>query len=201
LAKSKAGLADYSWNVVEYLRYGLHGSDDLDDPDENPRSELLKKPFSRTHLIWERHSWDYVPLLRAATVLSKYPIFLLWFSRSTPVVTLNSLSNQGYMSMAKQDMDIVSFEMQLAGTTSTYFLQLYLEYLGKYALEIFAAVHIKPVHSYWWKHVSPLRIRSVDEPPMCSCSEEDPDDFQQHEFDDFEFDHFVNENDTLEVED
>jgi hypothetical protein len=196
--ESESRLADYSWNVVEYLQYGLNGGDEMD----NPRSELLQLRTSRMRWIWERHSWDYLPLLRAAMVLSKYPIFLLWFSRTSTRLTMNPSRNQDYLSQAEQDMDNVALEMQLAGVTSTYFLQLYLQTLGKYALEVFVAVHIKPVYSYWWKHVSALSspCRSVKEPPMCSCSDDSGDDHEEWSFHDLKFEDFFDQNDILEVE-
>jgi hypothetical protein len=193
LFQTPIGLADYSWHVSECLvNHELRSYRDLDEPR------------CRGCIIWERYSWDYVPLLRAATVLSKYPCLLLWFDcqRSTPAICLNQSTNNGSLLMAMQEMDMVAIEMKMAGVVSTYFLQLYLDYVGKYALEIFTAVHIKPVQHFWWKRVGALNSLSQPRPPDCSCSPvavwNEP---EEEDYDYIEYSEMKKENETLETAD
>jgi hypothetical protein len=103
--------------------------------------------------------------------------------------------------LAIQEMDTVALEMQMVGASSAYFLQLYLEYLGRYALEIFTSVHIKSVHSLWWRRTSISNPEFDETAPDCSCSPvQFHDDFEIRD-DDVEYSDMVNENETMEIED
>jgi hypothetical protein len=189
LSQNQQGLNDYAWHVSEYLLYGLHTFEHVD------------YRTSRGGLIFEKYSWDYVPLLRAATVLSKYPLLLLWFGGDlNPGHSLISSINNGYLSLAIHDMDCVAIEMQMVGAPCTYLVRLYLEYLGKFALEIFASVHIKILNHFWWKYISELHTEAQATPPDCSCSPSypsDPDD--DDAFSVVEYNDIVNVNETIDI--
>ena len=187
LIKKQSGLVDYSWHISEYLVHGLYSFDHLDNP------------VSRGRTIWDRYSWDYVPLLKAATVLCQYPCLLLWYCLDrSPAHSLTQSTNNGHLSSAIQGMDNALFEMKLAGVSSTYFLQMYLAYLGKYALEIFVAIHIKPVYNLWWKNVGVLNVNAQNHPSVCSCP---PGGEEEEEDDDsgVEYSNMVNDNELLEM--
>jgi hypothetical protein len=187
LVKSEATVSDYCWYISQSLCYGLNEYEHLNDPT------------SRGRQIWENVAWDYVPLLRAATILSKHPCLLLWYYlESSPLHSLNPSINNGHLSQALQEMDRVGIEMKMAGISSTYFLQLYLDFLGKYALEIFAAIHIRTVHHFWWNRVAALNRDSQLSPPECSCSPltPRPDDEEYEDVDDSDF---LDRRETMEI--
>jgi hypothetical protein len=187
LVRQQTGLSDYAWHISEYLVHGLHEYEHLDDQQ------------TRGHIIWEQYSWNYVPLLRAATALSEQPCLLLWYYfESTHSHSLNQSINNSHLSLATQDTEMIAIEMNMAGVSSTYFLQLYLDYLGKYALEIFAAVHIRHVHRFWWKKVAGLNRNSVASPPDCSCSPVHPGQ-DEEDYDDVEYSDMLEPTETLEI--